>query len=337
MKVCPRCSSKFSDDLNFCLNDGILLTDISKFDEDKTLAFSDEPTIEGKSPDTADQNKQTLPIIYPLPKQKRGLHPLSIIVGVVGILLLVFGTLFGAVMYLRNIVPNFPTPTPRTTYSPSKSPTPVKSPPSVEKPELKIESIGKVKGSFNHQYLKYMLTNTSDKIVLNPVISVTFYQGDVKLKDLSGESKLKYLKPGQTVPVWVDLFFGSDKFTEAKTSTSDRTTFATKPESELYPELTLTDTKMVVTRGNSMYNNYSYSENWYTVSGVVENTNYDTISPKVYVILYDENSNIIGIEETGISNLKRGEKQKFETGAGEISSLFGKAKKFEIIVTDQSN
>lgn len=338
MKVCPQCRTQFDNNLSFCLNDGFTLIDSNSLDAEKTLSFSEKPTIEAQNPFTGGQhNKQTMPMTYQSypPPRSSGVSPAIVFGSVLGVILLLLGGVVGLAFYLKDVIRTaVPTPTPRINVTPYSTPTPYRTPTPAPKPELKIEEAGKINGKFGQKFLKYMVTNPTDKIVITPNITVTLYDKDVKLSTLRGESKLKYLKPGQTVPVWVDLFFGSDKFTEAKTATSTDAKFAAKTEEQLFPQLTVTDTKMVVTRENSMFNNYTYSENWYTVSGVIENTNYDKISPSVTVIFYDENSNIVGIDERTVGEVKRGEKQKFSVGAGETSSLFGKVKKFEIMVTD---
>jgi hypothetical protein len=335
MKSCPNCHSKFPDDIFFCLNDGAKLVNEMDFEEEKTLPFSEIVTIENNTRLTVDQNQQISPPIYPnyyqLPERRT--NPMAIIGVVFGVFLLSVGMLAAGAIYFKKKTGGFPTPTPRVYATPYQ--TPFRTPTPEEKVQLKIEPAGKVKGSFGQQFLKFMVTNPSEKIVLMPDISVTLYQGDVKVGSARGESKLAYLKPGQTIPVWTDLGFGNVKFTEAKTDISPMAKVVNKTEVQIFPQLTLSETKMDVSKATSSFNDYNYSENWYKVTGIAENTNYDTISAEIVVIFYDGNSNIVGITESTISYLKRGEKQKFEVSAGEISELFGKPKRFEVIVTDR--
>ncbi|MBX7170402.1 MAG: FxLYD domain-containing protein [Pyrinomonadaceae bacterium] len=335
MKICTICHSEYPDNTFFCLDDGNTLVNQNDFDGEQTLSFAETPTIQDRSRVTLDGNQQYFQPQYTnyaqLPKQ--GPQPLAIVGGILGVFLMIAAGLAVGGVYLKSKIKEFPTPTPRSNITPYQ--TPYNTPTPEEKVQLKIEPAGKVKGSFGQQFLKFMVTNPSEKIVATPDIPVTLYQGDVKVGGTRGESKLKYLKPGQTIPVWADLGYGNVKFTDAKVETQPIAKTVNKSEAQIFPQITISDTKMDITKETSSFNDYNYTENWYNVTGVVENTNYETISAEIVVIFYDANSNIVGISETYISDLKRGEKEKFEVGAGEISELFGKPKRFEIIVTDR--
>ena len=176
MKTCPLCQAEYEDDLNFCLNDGATLKDSKDFNPEQTLAYSSEPTWEYKNPQTAEAQKQTNPQNQPIFNQpasfKNGKQPNLFLVGgiILGIVLFVSAGIVGGVMYLRSRIPpdvTYPTPT-RTPSSttPYRPPTPDTS------EKLKIEVIGKVKGSFGSEYLKCLITNKSGKIIERPGVSI---------------------------------------------------------------------------------------------------------------------------------------------------------------------
>lgn len=332
MKICPACGSTFPDDLNYCLQDGATLTRAENHDPDKTLSYSEEPTLQRNNVQTVGQNKQTAPQNYSSFGQppQRSSNPLFGVLVILFAVAILLAGVFGGAYYLRkNAKLATPTPTPQINFTPS-IPTPNLTPkisiPSQAK--LKVECGEKVKGSFGSQYLKCMVTNETEGIVSDPSVSVNLYKDDVKLNSAFGRTDLSYLKPQQTIPIWVDLPSNSE-YTRvtAEQGFTSRTT--DKTESQLYPNLTYTDTKMTSKKATSLYNFKPYTETFYTVSGVVENDDFDKISPKVYVFFYDENKNIVGIGYDGVSDLKKGEKGKFEIEKGE-TQLFGTPKTFEV-------
>jgi hypothetical protein len=333
MKICPACGSKFSDDLNYCLQDGATLTRLEDHDPDKTLSYSEQPTLQRENVQTAGQNKQTAPKNYstfgqqPPARRSNPLFGVLIILLTVG--LLIAGGI-GGVYYLRkNAKQTTSTPTPQNNLTPQPS-IPFSTPkmPTTQQVKLDVQCGDKVKGSFGSQYLKCMVTNTSDKIVSDPSISINLYKGDIKTKTLFGRTDLKYLKPGQTIPIWVDLL-GAGDYTEAKAEQGITSRVTDKTESNLYPNLTYSDTKMTSKKATSLYNFKPYTETFYTVSGVVINNDFDKISPRIFVFFYNDNKDIVGISSTSVNNLKKGEKGAFEVELGE-TQLFGTPKTFEI-------
>jgi hypothetical protein len=334
MKICPLCKTEYEEELNFCLSDGAILRDSKDNSrEEIPVSFREGATLEYQSPQTFSEKGQTqkqnqvnFGHSYS-PKYKRQPNFLLVAGIVSGIIILIFGGIIGGGIFLRSLMTvndTKPTPKPIQSVTPYRPPTPD------TREKLKIEVVGKVKGSFGSQFLKCMVTNISEKIVERPSVSITLYEKDVKIGNISETSKLGYLKPNQTIPVWVRL--GSEKkFDSTKATEGGLTRFADKDEKMLFPTLTLTETKMVVEKKTSMYNFQSYAENFYIVGGIVENRDYDKILPKIYVVYYDEKSEIVGFAYDSISELKKGEKAKFEMQAGE-TELFGTPKTFELIV-----
>jgi hypothetical protein len=83
------------------------------------------------------------------------------------------------------------------------------------------------------------------------------------------------------------------------------------------------------------YNFRNYTKIYWKVKGIIETETPQKNSIKLYVLYKDENSEIVGIGETRMSDLKIGEKTKFEVSECEID-LFGTPKTFEIIAVNDS-
>ncbi len=326
MKICPRCRTQFDDDLNYCLNDGSTLKDYDSFDPEDTISYTDDATLEFQNPQTANQNKLTNQTNYGQLQNARQSNPFMILGGIFGLVFLLFATIIGfGVYFYYQTEPHttwYPTPTPYQDFPPPRTPTPE------PKNNIKVEILEKVNGSFGEKYLKCKITNIGETIVSSPSITLMFYQDDVKIKEGWGGSKLKYLKPGQSVPVWVNLY-GVDKYTSVKVKEPINSSPVSKSAEQLFPSLIFTETEMKGETGYMSRNFQQYKVIFYKVRGIIENQNYEKMSASVFVIFFDEKSEIIGIEETRV-NLQKGEKVKFEVQEVE-TDLFGKPKSFEII------
>lgn len=329
MKICPKCRATFTDELNFCLDDGIVLEPI----------IVTKTNVEGS--DTLNFNnftKQNAPrqtnSVFPPRKSNTG--KILAAVGIIGILF-IGGMIYGLIRIISNIdfannTREYPGRPPiRPSITPFKTPEIVKP----EEAKLKVEILEKVKDNFGFDHLKCMITNVGDSVIVDPSITLDLYENDVKAGNLYGRSEMKFLKPQQTVPVWIDLF-ASKKFTSARYDDTKKQRTSDKSIEKLFAELIFSDAKMKIETANSSYNGRIYKDKIYAVSGIVENQSFDNISPQLFVIYYDEKDEIVGITSTYPSAMKRGEKSKFEASIG-LTRTFGKPTRFEIIAVNDRN
>lgn len=331
MKICPKCRATFTDELNFCLDDGVVLEPIivtnTNFDGEDTVNFN-KFTNENAGRQTNSPFPQNLP-------RKSNTGKIVAAVGIVG-LLFVGGMIYGFIQVVSNI--DFPQ---NRSGFPSKPPiTPAITPfikPETEKPtaKLEVEILDKVKDNFGDDYLKCMITNVGDTIIVDPSITLDLYEDDVKAGNLYGRSEMKFLKPQQKVPVWINLFAGK-QYTSVRYDETKTQRVSDKTAEKLFPELIYSDAKMEIESANSSYNGRIYKDKIYAVSGIVENQSFDNISPQLFIIYYDEKDEIVGITSTYPSAMKRGEKSKFKASIAKTNT-FGNPTRFEIIAVNDRN
>lgn len=329
MKICPKCKGIFPDELYFCLDDGTTLTDTQNYIDGQNPTLSQKATVQLPSqiqtaqPEVLTKQQRVAAPTFGIPTKPKSNLPL-ILGGVFGLILLTSIALVGSYFMFRPITEVNP-PSTRPSYTPySPTPTP--------KPEdmVKVEVLEKTSNSFGQKFLKCKVTNISEKIIEVSNVKLTFYQDNVKIRDAAEILSLKFLKPNQTIPVWINLY-GADKYTTVKPEVT-LSPFATKKTTEqLYPKLEFTQTEMTSEMGNMMINFRNFRKLYYKVAGIVENKDYPEISTEIFVLFYDEKSEIVGIGSTGVYNLKQGEKSKFEVQKVE-TDLFGKPTKFETLV-----
>jgi hypothetical protein len=209
-----------------------------------------------------------------------------------------------------------------------KSPTPTPAP-----PKLKVEMVGKASDRFGDNYIKCTVTNMSDVVILDPYVKLTLYKNDVKLDTISGDARLKYLKPGAVVPVLVSVGNHTD-YTRAEIMDYE-VIQSVKNTAELFPEFVYLDAGMKVKIGESSFNGRRFKEKFYEVSGIVENDKYEESKPVLYVIYYSAKGEIIGVETASPPEIKRGEKVGFDVSAGE-TELQGTPVRYEIMAVDPS-
>lgn len=331
MKVCPICSAIFDDSMNFCLEHGEVLVDPATLDTHKIRPYSNEETLEFKNPISSRQKANT-DFIYPQitagSQKRKSTVPILIIVGILG-LLIVGGAVAGGLYIRRQMagagggkIGNSEFPSNQTS---TPKPTPMEN-------FIKVE-VGQVsKGSFGEEYLKCQITNLSDRVVKMPGVSLTFYEGDVKVDFRSESSKLEYLRPRETIPVWIRIN-GVKKYDKVVAERSSSSSVLMMETTDvIYPVLNITDQAMKVETLTSSYNFQRYNEKFYNVTGIVENTNSYEVSPKVNVIYYDANSEIVGYSADTVGKLLPGEKAKFEATSGH-TQLHGTPVKFELVTT----
>jgi hypothetical protein len=193
----------------------------------------------------------------------------------------------------------------------------------------KIEVVGKVKGSFGRTYIKVILTNIGDTVITDPSVVLMLYKDTTKLDSVFGDALLKYLKPGAAVPIWIYLF-KYENYTSAVVM--EKNPRGMENSERLFPTLKFT-AAMKTETGISSYNDQPYKEKFFDVAGTVENEQYDTVTPELYVIYYDSKSQIVGIDSGRPPDLKRGEKAQFDISAGE-TQLFGVPVRYELLAVD---
>ncbi len=276
------------------------------------------------------KDEKTIKVVYdnapkPDAAPKIFVNPLLIIGGIF-ILALVFVLM---TFVRKNDSPAMPVITNLPRQTAVITPLPI---PTQQKGLLKTEIVGNVKGGFNFTYIKCLITNVGETVIERPSVSLTLYKNDVKIDTVHGNSDLDYLKPQQTVPVWINLF-NKPNYTYAKVNESSMIRAADKAPDKLFPQLKYVDAEMTTEIGTSSFNGQLYKEKFYDVKGVVINDFYENSKPQLYVIYYDADGEIIGISSTYPPAMKKGEKAEFKVSMGE-KSLFGVPKRFEIIAVD---
>ena len=328
MKQCPICRTTYNDEMNYCLNDGSRLentnTDYDKMSDAQTIGFE-----KNKVPTEPNQIRPTAVSLFPRSK-KSNTGKVLFIVAFVGLMF------FGGLVYgLVSMIAEKNWNNKKQVYKPPSSAAPSNTP-DVETNrsdgKLKVEISDRVKDNFGDSYLKCLITNTGDAVIVDPSFSLDLYNNDVKTGTLRGTAQLDYLKPGQTIPVWISLF-GEKKFTSARYDETENLQVSDKDPEKLFPTLVFTNAKLSVETATSSYNGRLYQDKIFVVSGIVENQTYENISPDLFILYYDDKNEIVGINSTYPSSMKKGEKSTFESSIGKTSS-FGTPGRFEIIAVN---
>lgn len=273
-------------------------------------------------------NPQPVPYYRPDPEPVvPQVDPVPVFAKVIGITMVILIAFIFLAFFAQKKSPSYKL-SPGSGYQPiniAVSPTPVG-------PKLEINVAGKVKGSFGSIYLKCLVTNITGRVLRDPMITVTLYKNDVKLGTAMGIAELKFLKPRETTPIWVDLGDYAN-YTRAEAHESMMLSPLPVGNATLFPDLKFIDAKMTTDFGNSSYNGRIYREKFYTVTGTVQNELYEKVSPQLYVIFYDSKSEVVGVESGSSPELNKGEKGNFEVSAGE-TQLFGVPARYEIVAVD---
>ena len=214
---------------------------------------------------------------------------------------------------------------PRT---PTPSPTPTPAP-----PKLKVEMVGRATDRFGDNFIKCTVTNMSDVVIIDPYVKLTLYKNDVKLDTRSGDSDVKYLKPGATVPVRVSIGEHTG-YTRAEIMDYEVIRSAKNTEG-LFPEFNYLDARMKIVMGDTSINGRRFKEKYYEVSGVIENDKYEKVTPVLYVIYYDAKDEIVGVKTANPPEIKKGEKAGFDASAG-TTELHGTPLRYEIMAVDSN-
>ena len=335
MKICPQCERRFADEMNYCLEDGVTLVNLRLNEPSETLSYSKDPTLQYFNPkatkeseDSSGQNGTNFGQSFQ-PRQRPNVF--LVIFGIFSVIGLILAGAIGGFLYVKSKSRPLETTSTPTSYSRNTS---VNPPTPKTENNVKVEILEKVDGSFGGKYLKCRITNTSENIVSTPSITLSFYQNDVKIKDATETSKLKILKPNQSVPVWVNIY-GVGKYTSIKVEEPVTARTVGQAEAQIFPEVDLSETKMKGEKAGLNYNFRDYIKIYWNVTGIIETAMPQKNSIVLYVLYKDENSEIVGIGETQMSDLKVGEKTKFEVSECEID-LFGTPKTFEIIAVNNS-
>lgn len=328
MKICQVCRSVYQNDQSFCFNDGSLLVDFNDETAGATLnlPLDKMPTKVDYPTPTAGQNKFTNPHNQFQPKKKSNKAIWATVILII-LAIPITGVVLG-IYFINGVLQKNKENKVIADNSNSRPVSKTRSQLNERKKgELKVEIQDVIKGSFGRKYLRCLVTNPNDGIVKSPRVSLMLYKNDIKVGTVSGSSTLEFLRPDQTIPIWVDI--SSKEYTRAEAEESQLFDISEKDEKELYPTVTITDAKMSNQTLTSLYNFKPYPEIFYKVSGVVTNSDYDEIGVKLYVLYLDENKQIVGINSTSPPVLKRGEKAEFKAEIGE-TSLYGKPKSFEV-------
>lgn len=335
MKVCSNCGREYADDMFFCLEDGTFL----QSNTEKNVSPGGKS---GRA--TNESNHETY--IYPaggnLPPSQQKTVNLPARKSHLGIIIasVIIGVSILSGVFIYGLISRIPARQNRGFETAEASPTvagikplfPAKTPEYTS--NLKIEIGERVKAGFNENFIKCLVTNTGEQIIKSPSVSLVLYKNDLKVGSISESSKLKYLKPNQTIPIWVSL--GANKeYTAARIDEERKYSVAEKEPDLLYPNVIYTDAKMTSEIGTSLLNFRPYREVFYSVKGTIENRQYDILKTEIFIIFYDDKSEIVGITSTTPPDLKRNEKAEFEASMGD-KKLFGTPAKFELIAIDES-
>ena len=317
--------------MNYCLDDGTSLDP----NAEKTISFGANAARTNRygGENTAGQSGLPTHVDAARKKTSFGLIVSGILVGVFVLVGLVG---YSVISSLRNFGSASKTTNSAPSGSPRLSPSPAaKIDPVIKAEQVKLELIGKVKSGFDRTYLKCRLTNASDKVLERPRINLTLYKNDVKIGTTGEDSQLKYLKPGQSVPIWISLSEKEESYTAARPDQdADYKAYGGDAE-RLFPNLIYSDAKLTSEEGSILINFRSFKETYYEVKGTVENRDYDLVNADLFVLFYDADSEIVGITSTSPPELKRGEKAVFEASISR-RSLFGVPVRFELIAVDDS-
>ena len=328
MKICQVCRSVYQNDQSFCFNDGSLLVEYDETAGEATLnlPLDKMPTHVDYPPITAGQNRFTNPQNTPSQTKKKSSKAIWAALVLLILAIPLAGLVLGLYAVSRLVQNNREN---KLTVSSNSNPFSNKYSQQNQrtKGELKVEIQEVVKGSFGKKYLRCLVTNPNENVIKSPRVSLMLYKNDVKVGTISGQSDLEFLKPNQTIPVWIDVTH--KEYTRAEPEESQLGNFYDQNEKDVYPTVTITDAKMSNQTLTSLYNFKPYREVFYKVAGVVTNSDYDEIGVKIYVLFLDEQKHIVGIKSTSPPLLKRGEKAEFTLQTGE-TSIYGKPASFEI-------
>ena len=334
MKYCPTCRTSYADEMNFCLNDGVPLKFHGGTDNapaEQTLRFRPADNINTQP----EKFQPTARMSAALPKKSN--------VGKILLVLLFVGLMFGGgIIYgVISALSKINSTRRNETFPSSNSASNQFKPIVINTPifdrdngKMKVEILDRVKDNFGDDYLKCLITNIGEGVLVDPSFTLDLYNNDLKTGSLSGSSALKYLEPQQTIPVWVSLF-GAEKFTSARYTEQTDLRVSSKKSAELFPNLIFTNANLTIEYGTSSYNARLYKDKLFVVKGVVENQIFDKISPQLFVLYYDDKNEIVGINSTYPSDMKKGEKSSFESSIGKTSS-FGEPVRFEIIAVNNN-
>lgn len=317
--------------MNFCMEDGSVLKDLVEFRKEKTLvmpyAQTTFPLNEAKiSSSGTDETTRKTEV---LPAKKSSFQKVVIAIAIVAAAVSGFALYKGINFYRAASVAN------TNSDEIGKKPVVVtkKERPPVKEGQLKVEIVGKVKGEFGRQFIKCLVTNVGDTVIENPNVELSLYKNDTKIDDVSGRSELKYLKPEQSIPIWISLGSDEEEYTSAQVIENVKQRVPEEEPDFLFPTLIFTNLKMKSEKTVSLLNFKPYPEIYFEVSGMIENRLYEMIETQLFVLFYDDKSEIIGIISTRPADLKKGEKTEFTASVSQ-NRLFGKPVKFEVIAVN---
>lgn len=345
MKVCPLCAKIYQDEMNYCLEDGQVLRQFSAAESsEKTLPYS-------PSAAQTDENKRTNVLSGGAANNSRRIEaqtvnlpaPKSKFWTIAAVLAVIFVTLMGALIYgglafYRSVKSQIDNQNNAGNVNrggliiPGQR-FPEASPTTVKYGKMSVEVGERVKDNFGQKFIRCLATNTGENVIKNPSVKLTLYKNDLKIGDAYGKSELVYLKPAQTIPIWVGLSEDSNKYTSARVDESVKQELAKYDAATLFPSLAYTDTKLTNELKTSLLNFRPYKEMYYIVAGTVENRQYDKLDVTIYVVFRNKDGEIVGVHSTHPPELKKNEKAEFTASMGGMG-LFGTPTDYELIAVD---
>lgn len=328
MKSCPVCHAVYDDSMNYCLEHGTTLID-SRAEDLKELTNRDTAQFSGSAvnPYSKETGKNfgTTGNVTAARSDGKGFTLLLIGIGAL-VLLLAAGVVVGGYYIIQRSSSesnkNVALPTPRTVKTP------------LPKPELAQIRVDLTEDTATSQYgwkfRKALVTNQSTEIIPAPTVGFVYFKGDVRVDSTSEKVGIDFMRPGQTLPVWVRTDIGKD-FDRITADTGESNKVAAKPADEIFAKVKVLEEKMTIASGTSLVNFKRVVEPYYKVSGTIENISNDKTSPKVFAIFYDADKSVVGFGSNSVDPLDANEKARFDISVSR-NSIYGEAASYELVI-----
>ncbi|MBX3244763.1 MAG: FxLYD domain-containing protein, partial [Acidobacteria bacterium] len=197
--------------------------------------------------------------------------------------------------------------------------------------DLKVEFTEETaKSRYFGTFRKALVTNIGDTTARMPSVAFDFFKGDVKVDSDSSKIGIPYMRPGETFPVWVQV---NDK-KEFDRVTGIQATGVRPDEmgdSKRFLSLPIVGASLSVKERTSLVNFKPVREDFYEVTGVIENDTQGVVDVDIYAILYDKEKNIIGFASDSPDEIKPGQKIQFDIVTSR-NQIFGEAADYKLII-----
>lgn len=328
MKTCPICNTVFDDSMNYCLEHGSDLVSVTNPTAGSLRVKTSEKTAEFRNLNSAESNAPTYVQNYSTfgdARQKRRIFP-AVMAGVLGLGVLSLAAA-AAVIVLNwgewrtdegNQMGTSATPV-------AKTPTPA------PMQQVKAVLAGEETDSFKNKWVKCMVTNLTDRIIADPTVEAVFYDNDVKIDSTTATLDVKYMRPNETLPVWVRIPY-QKKYNRIEVEAGLRTKTETLRQSDIFLDVPVTPEALLIKQGVTLYNFRRFPEPYYTVRAVVENNTDTKLTPKANVIFYNDKSEVVGYYKGYVEAMEPGQKAKIDSSTAN-SQIHGKAARYELRLT----